>query len=88
MIIAIHVLIALLSIGCATLGYIRPSNNTLRASYTFITLTFASGFFLVVSEPTHILRTCLSGIAYLSVVTAVVLLTRRKMAVDTSESTL
>jgi len=80
MIILIHVAIALLSIGCATLGYIRPTNKIIKASYALIAMTFTSGFYLVIVEPSSMLRTCLSGVAYLSVVSAAVFLTRRKLA--------
>lgn len=81
MIISLHVLIALSSVVCATHGYIRPTNKNLYMSYALIAMTFISGFALVWTEPAQMLRTCLSGIAYLAVVTAGVVLTRRKMAV-------
>lgn len=80
MIITLHVLIALSGIACATYGYIRPTNKSLYASYGLIAMTFISGFILVLAEPAQMLRTCLSGIAYLAVVTAAVVLTRRKMS--------
>ncbi len=69
----------------ATFGYIRPTNKNLRVSYVLIALTFMSGFYLVWSEPAAMLRTCLSGITYLAVVTAAVFLTRRKMLPKQSE---
>lgn len=66
--------------ACATFGYARPTNTNLKMSYALIALTFASGFYLVWSEPAQMLRTCVSGIAYLTVVSAGVVLTRRKLA--------
>lgn len=87
MIILIHVVIALLSIGCATFGYVRPTNKNLQLSYGLIVLTFASGFYLVWMEPAQMLRTCLSGITYLAIVTAAVFLTRRKMIMLEKEQT-
>lgn len=87
MIIATHVLIALLSIGCATLGYIRPSNNILRASYALVAMTFTSGFILVWSAPAQMLQACVSGLVYVSVVTAVMFLARRRHALLQSETT-
>lgn len=80
MIILLHVIIAFSSIASATRGYIRPTNKNQQISYALIALTFVSGFMLVWSEPAQMLRTCLSGIVYLAVVTAGVLLTRRKVA--------
>lgn len=79
MIIAIHVVIALLSIACATLGYIRPANKNLQMNYALVALTFISGFYLVLSEPAQILHTCLSGLVYLAVVTVGILLARKKL---------
>lgn len=78
MIVLIHVLIAISSIVCATIGYARPTSSNLKVSYALIAATFTSGFFLVLSEPAHMLRACLSGVTYLAVVTAVVAMTRRK----------
>lgn len=86
MIIVLHVAIALASLVWATIGYIRPNNTNLRASYALIALTFITGFYLVWSEPAQMLRTCLSGITYLAVATTAVLLTRRKLASLQSEN--
>lgn len=85
MIIAIHVAIALLSIISATVGYIKPTIANLRVSYLLVALTFASGFYLVWAEPAQILRTCLSGLGYLTVVSVGILLTRRKILLLHSE---
>lgn len=80
MIVLLHVVIAMLSIGMSSYAYVRPRVRTLRASYAFIGLTFLSGFYLIWTTPVSILRTCLSGIAYLTVVTTVTVLARRKLA--------
>jgi hypothetical protein len=86
MIILLHVIIALLSIVWASIGYLRPSKTNLRISYLFVALTFTSGFYLVLSEPAQMVRTCLSGITYLAIVSVGILLTRRKMAALQSEN--
>lgn len=80
MILLLHIAIAISSIAWATYGYIRPTDKNIQASYALITMTFMSGFALVWSEPAQILRTCLSGIGYLAVVTAAVMLTRKKLS--------
>lgn len=85
MIVALHVVIALLSIVSATFGYVRPTSTNIKLSYTLVALTFASGFYLVWSEPTQMLRTCLSGIGYLAVVSAGIFLARRKLQVLEAE---
>ena len=86
MIIVLHVAIALLSIICTTIGYVRPTNTNLKTSYALIALTFASGFYLVWSEPAQMLHTCMSGITYLGIVSVGVLLTRRKLATLETET--
>lgn len=79
MILALHVTIALLGIAVATFGYFRPTKNNLRSSYALVALTFTSGFYLVWSQPATMLYACMSGITYLAIVSAAVLLTRRKL---------
>lgn len=85
MIIATHVIIAILGIIVTTYGYIRPSAASIRTSYVLVALTFASGFYLVVSQSASILHMCLSGIAYLSIVFVGILATKRKLVALSSE---
>lgn len=80
MIILTHVIIALLSIVCTSVGFVRPTQNNLRASYVLAALTFATGTYMVLAESVGILHACLSGVTYLSVVMAGIILTRRKLA--------
>jgi len=86
MIVFLHVLIALASIVAATAALIRPSTTKLRTSYVLVGLTLASGFYLVWSAPSHMLEACLSGVAYLSVVSLGLVLARHKLAVLEQES--
>jgi hypothetical protein len=85
MIILLHVTIALLSIICTTYGYVRPTSKNLRASYALIALTIASGTYLVVSEPAAMLHTCMTGLAYLAIVSLGIFMTRRKLAIVRTE---
>ena len=82
MIVLLHVLIAISSIVCATLGYARPTNSNLNISYALIAATLVSGFVLVVSQPAVMLQACVSGVVYITIVTAVVAVTRRKIALQ------
>lgn len=68
MVILIHVIIALTSIIIASVGLFRPSLRTFAISYGFIIATVASGTVLLVSSPSHILQSCLSGLGYITVV--------------------
>ena len=71
MVILIHVLIALTSIGVASVVYFKPSVQRLIVSYFFIIATVGSGTYLLISSPSNILKSCLVGLLYLTVVSIV-----------------
>lgn len=75
MIILLHVIIALASIGVASLTYFKPSVKRLMISYGFIVATVASGTYLVVAAQASILHACLSGLFYTTVVSIVTIAT-------------
>lgn len=68
MIILIHVIIALTSIAVASLVFFKPTMKKLFVSYGFIFATIASGTYLLVTIPSHILQSCLTGLTYLTIV--------------------
>jgi hypothetical protein len=78
MVILIHVLIALASIGVASVAYFKPSMKLLVASYGLIVATVASGTYLVVAAQASILHACLSGLFYVTVVSIVTIATHVK----------
>jgi hypothetical protein len=67
MLILIHVIIAITSLIIATVGFISPSLKKLVLSYGFIIGTVASGTLLLITFPSHILQSCLSGLSYLTI---------------------
>jgi hypothetical protein len=69
MVILIHVIIALTSIVIASFAFFNPTIKKLIVSYGFILGTVASGTYLLVTVPSHILQSCLSGLTYLTIVT-------------------
>lgn len=69
MIILIHVIIAIASIVIASFTFFRPAIKRLIVSYGFILGTVATGTYLLVAYPSHILESCLMGLSYLTVVT-------------------
>lgn len=69
MIILIHVIIAFTSIIIASFTFFKPTIKKLITSYGFILATVATGTFLLVTVPSHILQSCVSGLSYLTVVT-------------------
>ena len=85
MIILIHVIIALTSIAIASFTFFQPTLKRLITSYGFILGTVGTGTYLLMAYPSHILQSCLMGLAYLTVVTiatiyAHVRLHQRKLA--------
>ncbi len=63
----IHIAIALSSVIFTGFVYIRPSQNKLRGSYVLVGLTVASGTWLIVSNPSHMVESCITGLVYLGV---------------------
>jgi hypothetical protein len=76
----IHVIIALSSIGLTTYAYLRPSSRVLRGAYGAIGLTIASGVYLVVVMPSHMLQACMSGLLYLGFVSIGIIAARSRLA--------
>ena len=82
-IVLIHVIIALSSVGIASFSYFKPTLKRLYTSYGFIVATIASGTFLILTTSGSILRSCLTGLFYVTVVSIITIATHvrvRKLA--------
>lgn len=75
MVLLLHIIIALSSIGVATFTYFKPSTKLLAASYGLIVATVASGTALLLMNPSNILHTCLSGLFYVTIVSIITIAT-------------
>lgn len=80
MILSVHIVIAVFSIIVTTFAYIRPSSVMLRASYALAGATLATGTILVVLAPAHMMQACLSGVAYLAVVSIGIITARSRFS--------
>lgn len=80
MIILIHVLIALSSVLFSALSFINPTRLKLKTSYALIASTLISGTFLVVSAQASLLRTCVSGLVFVTATSIVTYFSRNKLA--------
>jgi hypothetical protein len=88
MVLVLHILIALASLGFATFTYFKPSTKHFGMSYGLIVATVASGTALLLTNPGSILHTCLSGMFYITVVSIVTIATHvraRKLARESIE---
>ncbi len=80
MLILLHVVIALTSIGAATYLAISPSQHKLYATYGLILTTIASGSYLVWRLHSPMIASCVTGLAYLGVVLIGVTVAHRRLA--------
>ncbi len=79
MIILIHVIIAVSSIIVSALSFVNPSNAKLKASYVLIGSTLASGTYLVFSAQASLLRTCISGLVFITITSIVTHFSRNRL---------
>lgn len=80
MILLFHIAIALASVAFSTYLYFFPSRAKLHASYALVGLTVASGTYLVIASHAAMLRTCMMGLLYVGVTSAVIAAARQKLA--------
>lgn len=79
MIVLLHVLIAIAGIGVASYSLLKPSTKKILTSYGFMIATVASGTFLLLTTPANILKTCLTGLLYLTVTLTITIAAHYRM---------
>jgi len=80
MILLTHILIAVASLISTTWLAFTPSKAKFYTSYALIGLTLASGTYLVISLHAPMLKTCLTGLVYLSVAVGGVVVAHYRLA--------
>jgi hypothetical protein len=80
MIVILHIIIAIASIGVTTYAYVQPSASKLYTAYGLVTMTLASGMYLVVSNPSHMIQGCTAGLVYLGATSIGIVAARVKLA--------
>jgi Ca2+/Na+ antiporter len=60
----LHIVVALLGIVASTALYVRPLRNLYRATFYLLAGTLTTGTILVLTNPVHIMKTCLIGLLY------------------------
>jgi hypothetical protein len=80
MIILTHVLIALSSVLFTALSFFNPSKAKLRTTYVLIASTLISGTYLVVSAQASLLRTCVSGLLFVTITSIVTHFSRVRLS--------
>lgn len=74
-----HVLIALASVGVATVTFLKPSVRRLIVSYGFMIATIGSGTFLLLNSTGNILKSCLVGLVYVTIVSIITIATHLRV---------
>lgn len=70
-ILLMHIAVALLSVAVATLAFFKPSTKVFYTSYGLIVATVTSGTALIISASADMLRSCLSGLLYVTVISII-----------------
>jgi predicted tellurium resistance membrane protein TerC len=76
----LHIIIALAGIVFAAHMCISPSDNKIKVTYGLTGLTVATGTWLVIAHPAHLMQSCLMGLAFLGFTFACIAIGRRKLA--------
>lgn len=74
-----HVLISLGSVAYTAHLIARPTYTKVKVSYAFVAATIASGFGLIVFSHASMVRTCVTGLAFTTIVSAGILVARRRL---------
>ena len=80
MMLILHISIALLSVIYTAFVYFAPSKAKLNGSYALVAMTVASGTWLIIANPAHMVQSCITGLVYLGVIFFGIALARRKLA--------
>ena len=84
MILISHIIIALSSIVISTLALFLPSKTKLNISYVLVAATLISGTILTIASHSQLIQACTTGLAYLAVITAVLVAAKHRLAYDSS----
>lgn len=68
MLLLIHIIIAIASTGVSTVNALRPTPRLITICYAMIGATVSTGTILIVTQSSNILKSCLTGLVYIAVV--------------------
>ena len=79
MILIIHIIAALSSLGFTGWAFVSPDQNKINAAYVTTAVMLLTGFGLVLSKPGHMTQTCIEGLVFLAIVSYGLVSARRKL---------
>ena len=74
-----HILIASASIFYSAMAFIRPSNSKIYISAGLVAATLVTGTALVMSLHASLAQSCITGLVYLAVVSALIVSARYRL---------
>ncbi|MEO8863222.1 MAG: hypothetical protein ABI354_02780 [Candidatus Saccharimonadales bacterium] len=80
MLLITHIVIAVSSIIFATYLTLRPTKHKFYVSYGLITATLSTGTALVITSNSPLMHACISGVVYVSIVSALTIRAQRALA--------
>lgn len=75
-----HIIIALSSVAYASYACLQPSRRKLSVSYGLIALTVATGTYLIVLYPSHMVQSCITGLVYVAAMTVMTAVSHYRLA--------
>lgn len=82
MILLAHIFIALSSLFVTAYAFVTPTRTSLNVSYALVGLTIATGTYIAVANPAHMVQACVSGLIYTGVVMVGIAQVRCKLVLD------
>jgi len=80
MLLPFHIAIALSSVIFTGYMYFSPSKNKLKVSYYLVGATVATGTWLIIANPVHMVQSCMTGLAFIGASLFGIVLARYKLA--------
>jgi len=80
MIVLLHIVIAIASLTYTAVLFAAPTKASFGVNYGLIAMTIVSGTYLIAATHTPMTETCVTGVAYLVIVTLGTVLARVRLA--------
>jgi len=81
MILVIHITVAIISVVSSLLTVLAPTHTKQRATQFLTLATLMTGAIMVAIQPTHLGKSCISGILYIGFITLASSISKRKLTI-------
>lgn len=84
MILVLHIAIALTNLIQTGFLLFAPSQKKLTSTYVLLGGTIASGTYLIVTKPAHMMQTCVEGLLFIGFTVGGIVVAKRRLAKETA----